>query len=78
MHCFRSSIPRWNGTRRSAWCSAENRRSFAAIRESGAEIESPFYVLTESKGTEGKDARAIRLRTYLDPNEALEAAGLLE
>ena len=47
-------------------------------RESGAEIESPFYVLTESKGTKGKGTRAIRLRTFLDLKEALEAAGLRE
>ena len=53
-------------------------RIHARGKESGAEIESPFYVLAESKGTQGKDARAIRLRTYLDPNEALEAAGLSE
>jgi ketosteroid isomerase-like protein len=47
-------------------------------RESGAEIESPFYALTESKGTKGKGTRAIRLRTFLDRKEALEAAGLRE
>jgi ketosteroid isomerase-like protein len=47
-------------------------------RESGAEIESPFYVLTESKGMKGKGTRAIRLRTFLDLKEALEAAGLRE
>jgi ketosteroid isomerase-like protein len=43
---------------------------------SGVPIESPFFVLTESKGTKGRDARAIDIRTYLDPKEALEAAGL--
>jgi len=47
-------------------------------RESGAEIESPFYVLTESKGTKGKDTRATRITTYLDLKEALEAVGLRE
>jgi hypothetical protein len=35
-------------------------------------------VLTESKGTKGKDTRATRLRTYFDLKEALEAAGLSE
>jgi hypothetical protein len=45
-------------------------------KESRVEIESPFCVLTESKGTKGKGTRAIRIRTYLDPKEALEAAGL--
>jgi ketosteroid isomerase-like protein len=47
-------------------------------RGSGAEIESPFYVLSESKGTKGKGTRTIRLSTYFDRNEALEAAGLRE
>jgi len=47
-------------------------------KESGVRIESPFYVLTESKGTKGRATRATSLRTYLDPNEALEAAGLSE
>src|SRR6266536_2263101 len=47
-------------------------------RESGAEIESPFYVLTESKGMKGKDTRATRITTYLDLKEALEAVGLRE
>jgi ketosteroid isomerase-like protein len=28
--------------------------------------------------TDFKDGKAIRVRTYLDPNEALEAAGLSE
>jgi hypothetical protein len=41
-------------------------------------VEAPFYVLTESKGTKGKGTRAIRLRTFLDLNEALEAAGQRE
>jgi ketosteroid isomerase-like protein len=47
-------------------------------KESGLEIESPLCVLTESKGTKGKDARALRVKTYVDPKEALEAAGLSE
>jgi ketosteroid isomerase-like protein len=47
-------------------------------KESGVQVESPFFVLVESKGTKGKDARAIEMRTYLDPKEALEAAGLSE
>jgi ketosteroid isomerase-like protein len=42
-------------------------------RESGAEIESPLgYVI------DFKDGKAIRLRAYLDGDEALEAAGLSE
>jgi ketosteroid isomerase-like protein len=45
-------------------------------QESGVAVESPFCVLTESKGTKGKDTRATRITTYLDLNEALEAAGL--
>jgi hypothetical protein len=45
---------------------------------SGVQIDSPFFALTESKGTTGKAARATCLRTYFDPNEALEAAGLSE
>jgi hypothetical protein len=47
-------------------------------KESGVDVESPFCILTESKGTKGKATRATCLRTYLDPNEALEAAGLSE
>ncbi len=38
---------------------------------SGAETESPVASVSEFK-----NAKAIRVRTYLDPNEALEAAGL--
>ena len=46
---------------------------------SGVSIEPSFCVLAESKGTKGKAAtRATRLRTYLDPKEALGAAGLEE
>ena len=37
-------------------------------------IESPFCALVDA----GEDGKAIRLRTYLDRNEALEAAGLSE
>jgi ketosteroid isomerase-like protein len=40
---------------------------------SEAEIESPHGVVVEFK-----NGKAIRLRTYLDPKEALEAAGLSE
>jgi ketosteroid isomerase-like protein len=42
-------------------------------KESGAESQSPFGYLAEVK-----DGKAIRVRAYLDPNEALEAAGLSE
>ena len=42
-------------------------------RGSGAEIESPHGVVVEFK-----NGKAIRVRTYLDPQEALEAAGLSE
>jgi ketosteroid isomerase-like protein len=42
-------------------------------RESGAEDESPIGAVTDFK--EGK---AIRVRTYLDHEEALVAAGLEE
>jgi ketosteroid isomerase-like protein len=47
-------------------------------KESGVAVESPFYLLTESKGTKGKDTRATRIKTYLELNEALEAAGVSE
>jgi uncharacterized protein len=40
---------------------------------SGAEVESPLAYLVEFK-----NGKAIRVRTYLDPKEALEAAGLRE
>jgi ketosteroid isomerase-like protein len=40
---------------------------------SEAEIESPHATVVEFKNGKG-----IRIRTYLDPKEALEAAGLLE
>jgi ketosteroid isomerase-like protein len=40
---------------------------------SGAETESPFCTVIDAK-----DGKAIRLRSYLDPKEALEAAGLRE
>ncbi len=42
-------------------------------RASEAEIESPHGTVTEFKNGKG-----IRIRTYLDPNEALAAAGLSE
>ena len=44
-------------------------------RESGVQIESPFFSLVDTR--EGS-TKAIRLRTYLDLKEALEAAGLSE
>ena len=37
------------------------------------QTQSPWGCVTEYK-----DGMAIRIRTYLDPNEALEAAGLSE
>ncbi len=42
-------------------------------RGSGAEIESPYATLVEIK-----NGKAISIHTYLDPQEALEAAGLQE
>lgn len=42
-------------------------------KASGAETVSPLAFLVESKG-----GKAFRVRTYLDPEEALEAAGLRE
>ena len=42
-------------------------------RTSGAETESPFCYLAKAK-----DSKAVRVWTYLDLNEALEAAGLRE
>ena len=42
-------------------------------RASEAEIESPHGTVAEFKNGKG-----IRIRTYLDPKEALEAAGLSE
>jgi ketosteroid isomerase-like protein len=42
-------------------------------RASGAKTESPIAYVTEYK-----DGKAIRIWTYLDPKEALEAAGLRE
>ena len=40
---------------------------------SGAETESPICSVVDFK-----NGKAIQVRTYLDPNEALEAAGLSE
>jgi ketosteroid isomerase-like protein len=48
-------------------------RTRARGKESGAETESPWAGVAEYK-----DGRAIRIRTYLDPKEALEAVGLRE
>jgi uncharacterized protein len=42
-------------------------------KESGAETESPFAYVVEVR-----DGKAIRVHTYLDHTEALEAAGLRE
>ena len=42
-------------------------------KESGARIESPWACLYEVR-----NAKAIWIRTYLDPKEAVEAAGLSE
>ena len=42
-------------------------------KESGVPIESPFGVLVDYR-----NGKTIRLRTYLDLDEALEAAGLSE
>jgi ketosteroid isomerase-like protein len=40
---------------------------------SGAETESPFAIVTE-----WKNGKATRVRSFLDPKEALEVAGLSE
>jgi ketosteroid isomerase-like protein len=40
---------------------------------SGVATESPFALLSDFK-----DGKTTRVRTFLDPNEALEAAGLSE
>jgi len=45
----------------------------AVGKESGAVIESPIWTIAE-----WKDRKVTRIRTYLDPKEALEAAGLEE
>ena len=42
-------------------------------RRSGVPMESPLATVIEFKG-----AKAVRIRTYLDPDEALEAAGRSE
>jgi ketosteroid isomerase-like protein len=51
--------------------------SFGSLRArgmvSGAPTEVPFAQLVHFRG-----GKAIRLRTYLDPQEALEAAGMRE
>ena len=36
-------------------------------------VEAPIWTIAERK-----DGKVTRIRTYLDPNEALEAAGLRE
>ena len=45
----------------------------AVGKESGAEIESPIWTIAQ-----WQNGKATRIRTYLDPEEALEAAGLSE
>jgi ketosteroid isomerase-like protein len=42
-------------------------------KASGAELVSPIAYLVDLR-----DGKAFRVRTYLDPKEALEAAGLRE
>ena len=42
-------------------------------KESGAETESPYCAVVDVS-----NGKAIRVRTYLDPQDALEAAGLPE
>ena len=42
-------------------------------KASGAETETPFTFLVDFK-----DGKMIRVRSFLDPSEALEAAGLRE
>ncbi len=42
-------------------------------RESGAETKSPLAAVSDLR-----NGKAVRVRTYLDPKEALEAAGLEE
>ena len=48
-------------------------RLHARGRASGVEVESPIGWIMEFRG-----GRVIRMRDYLDPREALEAAGLSE
>jgi uncharacterized protein len=48
-------------------------RLHARGRASGAEVESPIGWLVEFR-----DGRVIRMTDFLDPNKALEAAGLSE
>ncbi len=42
-------------------------------KASGAETESPIATVSDLR-----NGKSIRIRTYLDPKEALEAAGLSE
>jgi ketosteroid isomerase-like protein len=48
-------------------------RMHARGRESGAETESPWNYVVDYK-----NGKATLIRTYLDPQEALDAAGLRE
>jgi ketosteroid isomerase-like protein len=43
-------------------------------RQSGAVVESPVAALVDA----GADSRATKVLTYLDPKEALDAAGMRE
>ena len=52
---------------------SQSAASARVARASEAEIESPHGTVVEFKNGKG-----IRIRTYLDPKEALEAAGLSE
>ena len=48
-------------------------RTRARGKASGADVESPFGFVTEFK-----NGKAISIRGYLDPKDALEAVGLSE
>jgi ketosteroid isomerase-like protein len=52
---------------------AASGRLHARGRASGAEVESPIFWVIEFR-----EGGVIRMRDYLDPKEALEAAGLSE
>jgi len=62
------------------WCANQPGHRIVAIgrfhargKESAAEVESPLGYLVQFK-----NGKVIRMWNYLDPNEALEAAGLRE
>jgi ketosteroid isomerase-like protein len=48
-------------------------RLYARGKGSGAEVESPYCIVCDFQ-----NGKAIRVRTFLDADEALEAAGLRE